>query len=101
MKQDKKDALDLLFAEARKDPEMMRGLEEAHIQADAAGAVFDLRAELGLSIESFAQMVNLSPTTVEDIEATDYDGDLLKALIEIAVASRRRVSVSLREDTRI
>lgn len=95
MKQDKKDALDLLLDEVKDDPIFMRAFEEERLKADAAQVVYDLRAELGASLEEFAKKVNLTSTTIEDLEAADYEGDLFGALLDIAFALGRHVNLSI------
>jgi ribosome-binding protein aMBF1 (putative translation factor) len=77
------------------DPTRALRVEEVALRHDIAQAVYDFREASGLSQEELAEKVGISPRTVDDLEAADYDGHALAMLRHIGRAFGQRVELRL------
>lgn len=75
------------------DPERMASVEKEMLNAEVAQRLYDFRAELGLTVEELAARANVAPSTVNDLEECDYDGDSLEMFAKIAAAFGKIVSL--------
>ena len=67
----------------RDDPEAQAFLKTVKIQADLAGQIYDIRHRLHMTREDLAELSELSPEIIEDLEESDYDGDWDEAIRKV------------------
>ncbi len=78
------------------------GLQEeadaAYINAVVAHLIYNARTEAGLSQQELGDMIGSTQPTISRLEDADYDGHSLSILRRIAVALKKRISISLLDD---
>src|SRR5438309_1269187 len=80
-----------LFIEG--DPKRELDLEQARLEADVAGALYQLRTAAGLSQAELAKRVGTTQSVISRLEDADYEGHSLAMLRRIAAAVQRRVEI--------
>src|SRR5690349_2819989 len=75
------------------DPRRELDLEQARLEADVAGALYQLRTEAGLSQTELARRVGTTQSVISRLEDADYEGHSLAMLRRIARALGKRVVI--------
>lgn len=63
-------------------PDGRAALEDAEVHQKVAVFVYELRAQMGLSQEEFADRADVTPKVIDDIEEGDYRNENLMEVLE-------------------
>jgi predicted transcriptional regulator len=90
-----RNALELIYRDARHDPDFPRRVEHEMLNAEIARLIYDARNEAGLTQQKLAELVGTSQSVIARLEDADYNGHSLTMMRRIAEALGRRVEVRL------
>lgn len=90
------DAVQILDRMAGNDPDMLRLIEEARINAVVAQLIYDARNRAGLTQEALARLVGTQQPVIARLEDADYEGHSLSMLQRIAAALNQRIEIRFR-----
>jgi len=74
-------------------PEMMELLEEERANAEIARQIYAHRTEAGLTQQELAELAGTSPSSIDQLQEADYEGNALAMLNRIAAALNKRVEI--------
>ncbi len=88
-----KDAVSLLKALVKDNPEFYQYYQEAHVNVTVAQMIYDARKEAGLTQSELAKLVGTTQSVISQLEDADYEGHSLTMLNRIAAALQKQVEV--------
>ncbi len=90
-----KDALEIIEALHRNDPEVSEMVREASLNAEVAQLIYEARTKAGLTQKELADLIGTKQPVIARLEDADYDGHSLSMLQKIAHALRQRITIHL------
>ena len=75
------------------DPERIAEYEQAAADVDIARAIYDIRAQAGLTQRQLAKKVGTTASAICRLEDADYEGHSLAMLRRIAEALGKRIEI--------
>jgi len=75
------------------DPERIAEYEQAAADVDIARAIYDMRAQAGLTQRQLAKKVGTTASAICRLEDADYEGHSLAMLRRIAEALGKRIEI--------
>ena len=75
------------------DPEHVGEYEQAAADVDIARAIYNMRAQAGLTQRQLAKKVGTTPSAICRLEDADYEGHSLAMLRRIAEALGKRIEI--------
>lgn len=67
----------------KNDPELVELAEDLRLRAALAQQIYDIRHRLHMTREDLAELSELTPEIIEDLEESDYDGDWDEAIRKV------------------
>lgn len=74
-------------------PARLRALAHAHLNAQIAQEIYELRTGAGLTQKQLAELVGTTDSAISRLEDADYAGHSLKMLQRIGTALNRRLEI--------
>jgi len=90
-----KNALQMIDSMIGNDSNLRSMVEEATMNAHIAKLVYDARIEANLSQEELANLIQINPIVIEQIEDADYEGNPLTILMRIAKVCNKSIPFGL------
>jgi ribosome-binding protein aMBF1 (putative translation factor) len=89
------DALEILAAMTKDDPEIQAAVEESSLNAEIAQMIYDARNRAGLTQKQLADRIGTQQSVISRLEDADYEGHSLSMLQSIARVLNQRLELSL------
>jgi ribosome-binding protein aMBF1 (putative translation factor) len=89
------DALEILAAMTKNDPEIQILLKESSLNAEIAQMIYDARICAGLTQKQLADRIGTQQSVISRLEDADYDGHSLSMLQSIALVLNQRLQLNL------
>ena len=74
-------------------PDRIAGLKEEEINVDVAIKIYQLREKAGLTQKELAKLIGTTASVINRLEESDYEGNSLAMLRQIAEALGKRVEI--------
>ena len=93
MAKETKSAVEILYGDMSKSPELLDMINSAQINADVAKLIHDARIQANLTQQQLADLVGTTQPVIARLEDADYDGYSLEMLQRIGVALNKRLGI--------